>query len=222
MYAPWASDLAAPVFLWLRALYRGGILHPQYASLTSEDTAGMLRRGECGMIVAAATNPRSFGDVRALVPPAGLRGRPVSSADVPAFHGVPRTAGNAQGAFELLEFLEDDEAVMLTQMGILGLDYRLVDGTPVATSPAGEERIDMGLGPVRFWDPPWRTDQVRSDAHAIALSAARPIDDHGRDGKAFSREFASAANRIIRGEINVYDGLAELRQRLASLGITDR
>ena len=94
------------------------------------------------------------------------------------------------------------------------------NGRSLALASAGRPRGEPGLCPVRLWtflDP----GPARIEAHRIAADTARALEDYGRDTAAFSQELAAAGAHIIRGEVDVYDALAAVRQRLRQLGITD-
>jgi putative aldouronate transport system substrate-binding protein len=231
LYAPYATEDAIPVYEWLAKLYKEGILEPNFVTNKSSNFRDLFMTDKAGMTFywaawvglfnqqVKAENPDSPFKARGLVPPKGPGGR-LLKAGSDGLMLIPRNSKNKEAAFKIMEFWHTYEGNILSTLGILDHDYKMVDGKYELTEIGKAHAMDHGAPQPKSlkWVNPLGELEGFEEAAAIVLEYARPELDtpYGSQWETIVR---SEAAKIILGQISAAEGVANMQRRFKEEGI---
>ncbi|MEW5816998.1 MAG: extracellular solute-binding protein [Spirochaetota bacterium] len=250
IYSPWTQDAAAPVFEWLARLYREKILEPNFVTNGSGAMRDLFMSNKVGVIsywrnwihqmndLVKKERPDSPFEARAFPLPKGLNGQAIDRSSPPAFDAIPSNSKYKDEAFKLLEFFQTEEGAVLGIYGAESFDWNMKEGKIILTEAGKLALGQHGILPLWDWQSgDWATkDNVyfadgtkvpnvrREETEATVLWAPywKMEELLGRDEAQWEDEVPAADfGRIIRGEVNVLQGLADARKHMKELGLVD-
>ncbi len=230
VYAPYTLDKTKPVWEFLRKLYTEKILEPNFVTNSSSNFQDLFLTGKAGMIGYWANsihtknaqvkkdNPNSPYNARALWPPVGPDGTALLRLSAPRIDAIPATSKNKDKAFALLEFFQTEKGAILCTAGIEGYNYAWQGSklVPIA-GKAGFGGVTPGWG----WVPPWDVAPEWLEALRICTKWAQSEKMYGRSGDQWQELTGIDGARIIRGEVSIEQGLADMRKRLMDQKLVD-
>ncbi len=230
IYVPYSLDKTKPVWEFLRRLYAEKILEPNFVTNSSSNFQDLFLTGKAGMIGYWANsihtknaqvkkdNPSSPFNARALWPPIGPDGTALLRTGAPRIDAIPVTSKYKDKAFGLLEFFQTEKGAILCTAGIEGYNYKWQGSklVPIAgTAGFG------GVCPGWNWVPPWDVAPEWLEALRIATKWVQTEKYFGRSSDQWQEVTGIDGARIIRGEVTIEQGLADMRKRLLDLKLVD-
>lgn len=231
LYAPYATEEAIPVYEWLAKLYKEGILEPNFVTNKSSNFRDLFMTDKSGMNFywaawvglynqqVKAKNPENPFKARGLKPPKGPGGR-LLRAGTDGLMLIPRHSKNKELAFKLIEFWNSPEGNVLSTLGILDHDYKMVDGKYELTETGKAHAMDHGAPQPKSleWKNPLGELEGFEEAAAIIKEYARPEMDtpYSKEWETIVR---SEAAKIILGQISAVEGIANMQKKFQDEGI---
>lgn len=233
VYVPYAQQSSKPAWEFLAKLYAQKILDPNFVTNGSSQFRQMFMTDKVGMIsywtnwvnrftdTVKESNPNSAFHARAIYPPAGANGMAITRTGRPAFNAIPSASKYQDQAFKILEVMQTDKGAMLGVAGVEGYDYNIVNGKIQWTDVGIKSAQNHGHAPAWDWNPPWPISPDLTEAVKISLASVRPEDTFGRSSDQWDNIVDPVAAKMIRGEMSIDAGLAELRKTFKDQGLTD-
>jgi putative aldouronate transport system substrate-binding protein len=230
IYAPYTLAKTKPVWEFLRKLYAEKILEPNFVTNSSSNFQDLFLTGKVGMIgywansihtknaVVKKDNPNSSYYARAMWPPVGSDGTALLRTGAPRIDGIPVNSKNKDKAFALLEFFQTEKGALLCTAGIEGYNYSMVNGKVV---PVAGTAGFGGVTPGWNWTPPWDVAPEWLEALQICAKWVQTEKYYGRSSDQWQEVTGIDGARIIRGEVSIEQGLADMRKRLIDLKLVD-
>jgi putative aldouronate transport system substrate-binding protein len=230
VYAPYTLDKTRPVWEFLRTLYAEKLLEPNFVTNSSSNFQDLFLTGKTGMIGYWANsihtknaqvkkdNPNSPYNARALWPPVGPDGTALLRLAAPRIDGIPSTSKNKDKAFALLEFFQTEKGAILCTAGIEGYNYSWQGKKLV---PIAGKAGFGGVTPGWAWEPPWDVAPEWLEALRMSAKWAQSEKMFGRSGDQWQELTGIDGARIIRGEVSIEQGLADMRKRLMDQKLVD-
>ncbi len=236
-YVPFSTDAAAPVWEWFKKLYEDKLLDPSsFVDKTTDMRSKMsAASGKTAVTVDWAAwvglhNANALaGGVTAedyeIVSLPGVQtpdGSYMLGKGGASLFGVPANAANVDGAIKVLEYFATQEGGELLSIGIKGNDYTVENGQYKLTEIGKTHGADHGapfpiykdfVNPVSY-NP--GVEEAISYGKYASIELAIPNES---DYKATVGKWGI---QIIKGEVSALDGLANMREELISLGVTDK
>ncbi len=231
LYAPWATKTAIPVYEWFRKLYKEGILEPNFITNKSSNFRNLFMTNKAGMTLywaawvglfnqkVHAENPNSPFKARGLTPPKGPGGRLLRAGN-DGLMCIPKTSKHKDEAFKILEFWHTHEGNILSTLGILNYDYKIVNGKYVLTDIGKKHAMDHGAPQPKSlkWKNPLGELEGFEEAAEIIRKYAKPQMSTPYD-KVWETVVRSEAAKIILGDITPEQGIANMQRRFKEEGI---
>jgi putative aldouronate transport system substrate-binding protein len=230
VYVPYTLDKTKPVWEFLRKLYAEKILEPNFVTNSSTNFQDLFMTDKVGMIGYWANSihgknatvkkdkPNSTFYARAMWPPVGPSGTALLRTGAPRIDAIPVTSKYKDKAFGLLEFFQTEKGAILCTAGIEGYNYDLVGGKVV---PIAGRAGFGGVVPGWPWVPPWDVASEWLEALRICAKWVQTEKYYGRSSDQWQEITGIDGARIIRGEVSIEQGLADMRKRLIDLKLVD-
>jgi len=231
LYAPWATKTAIPVYEWFRKLYKEGILEPNFITNHSSNFRNLFMTDKAGMTLywaawvglfnqqVKAKNPNSPFKARGLVPPKGPGGRLLRAGD-DGLMVIPNTSKHKDEAFKIMEFWNTHAGNILSTLGILNHDYKIVNGKYVLTDIGKAHAMDHGAPQPKSmeWKNPIGELEGFEEAAAIVRKYGRPqmVSPYN---SIWEKVVRSEAGKIILGDITPEQGIENMQKRFKEEGI---
>ncbi|MFP4975775.1 extracellular solute-binding protein [Paenibacillus sp. CN-4] len=231
---PYASEQAVPVYEWLAALYRDGILEPGFAENDTKHLKELFVSGQVGMIIGpdewigelmgyGVNASGTVLQVSGLPAPSGPNGEKLLRRDAPGVWAVPAGVRNTEAAIRFVEFWHSEPGNVLSTIGIAGLDWTHDRaGNAVLTEVGTAHGMDHGA------PFPNNTNFVhRVEPEPALMKARRLLDETGvpepetPDWKAAEEIIRPYILSAIQGELSGAQAVAMMRGELRSAGLID-
>lgn len=231
---PYASEQAVPVYEWLAALYRDGILEPGFAKNDSIRLKELFVTGQVGMIIGpdkwigelagpGVNAPGTVLPVSGLPALPGPNGEKLLRRDPPGVWAVPAGGKNTEAAIRFVEFWHSEPGNVLSTIGIAGLDWTHDRaGNAVLTEVGAAHGMDHGA------PFPNNTNFVhRVEPEPALMKARRLLDETGvpepetPDWNAAEEIIRPYVLSAIQGEVSSAQAVAMMRGELRSAGLID-
>lgn len=229
---PWSTDEAAPVWEWLHKLYAEGLMDKDALTDSTKELRNKYQSSKTGIVVdwaawtglynvnAGANYPNEFK----AVPLPGTKspdGKYMLTRGSASLWSVPVNAQNVSGAIKVLEYFATQEGGELLSVGIEGNDYTK-DGSKYTLTDTGKKHAGDHGAPVPIsskfknpigWNPGFE------DAMKYLQYAS--IEKSFPETPKYSEVVAKHAAKIIKGDVSVKAGLANMRTELKQAGVID-
>jgi putative aldouronate transport system substrate-binding protein len=236
-YAAYSTDAAAPIWEWFKKLYDEQLLDPG----SFVDKSGDMR----SKMSAASQKTAVTVDWAAWV---GLHNANALAGNVPAedyeivslpgvktpdgsymlgkggasLFAVPANAQNLDGAIAVLEYFATQEGGELLSVGIEGNDYTVESGKYVLTDIGKAHACDHGAPVPIFKDFVHPVGYNPGFDEAMSYGKYATIDRAIPNEGDYKAVVGKWGIQIIKGEVSTLDGLANMRNELVSMGVTDK
>lgn len=229
---PWSSDESKVVWEWLQKLYAEGLLDPSSLTDTTKELRNKFQSGQTGVVVdwAAWTGLYNvnagdmYPDEFMITPHGGTKnasGEYMLTRGGASLWGIPASSDNIEGAMKVLETFATQEGGDLLSVGIENVDYTIEDGEVVLTAEGESHGKDHGAPfPIsEKYQAPLPNNPGVDDA--LALLPYASTESFLPESPKYKEIVAKHALRIVKGDKTVEDGLTEMREELASSGVTE-
>lgn len=236
-YVPYATDAAAPVWEWFKKLYDEKLLDPASFVDKTKDMRNKMGAASqqtavdvdwaawIGLHNANAAAGGVTTDTYEIAPLPGCKtpdGTYMLRKGGASLFAVPVNAGNVEGAVKVLEYFATQEGGLLLTLGIEGHDYTVEGDTYTLTETGAAHAMDHGA-PVpiytEFVNPIGLNLGVEEALTYLDYAAIETIIPNEGDYKSIVGKWAIS---MIKGEVEILDGLASMRAELVSMGICQK
>lgn len=229
---PWSSDASAPVWEWFRKLYSEGLMDKDSVTDTTKELRNKFQSGKTGVDVDWAAWTGLYNANVGSKYPEQFKAVPLPGVKTPdgsymltkggaSLWAIPTNAQNVEGAMKLLEFFATQKGGELLTVGVPGYDYNVVDGKYVLTDIGKKAAGDHGA-PVpidsQFKNPIGLNPGFQDALKFIQYSS---IEKNLPETSKYTQIFAKYAVQIVRGDVSVSQGLANMRNELKQAKVID-
>lgn len=236
-YVPYSTDAAAPVWEWFKKLYDEKLLDPASFVDKTKDMRNKMGAASqqtavdvdwaawVGLHNANAAAGGVTTDTYEIVSLPGCQtpdGSYMLRKGGASLFAVPVNATNVEGAVKVLEYFATQEGGLLLTLGIEGHDYTVENGVYTLTETGAAHAMDHGA-PVpiynEFVNPVGLNLGVDEALTYLDYASIETIIPNEGDYKAIVGKWAIS---MIKGEIEITEGLAEMRAELVAMGICQK
>ena len=236
-YVPYATDAAAPVWEWFKKLYDEKLLDPASFVDKTKDMRNKMGAASqqtavdvdwaawIGLHNANAAAGGVTTDTYEIAPLPGCQtpdGSYMLRKGGASLFAIPVNATNVEGAVKVLEYFATQEGGLLLTLGIEGHDYTVEGDVYTLTETGAAHAMDHGA-PVpiykEFVNPVGLNLGVEEALTYLDYASIETIIPNEGDYKAIVGKWAIS---MIKGEIDITAGLAEMRAELVAMGICQK
>lgn len=236
-YVPYSTDAAAPVWEWFKKLYDEKLLDPASFVDKTKDMRNKMGAASqqtavdvdwaawIGLHNANAAAGGVTTDTYEIVPLPGCQtpdGSYMLRKGGASLFAVPVNATNVEGAVKVLEYFATQEGGLLLTLGIEGHDYTVEGDVYTLTETGAAHAMDHGA-PVpiykEFVNPVGLNLGVEEALTYLDYASIEMIIPNESDYKAIVGKWAIS---MIKGEIEIAEGLSEMRAELVAMGICQK
>ncbi|MCO7124241.1 extracellular solute-binding protein [Sporolactobacillus shoreicorticis] len=229
---PWSTDAAAPVWSWLRKLYKEGLMDPDALTDTTKELRNKFQSSQTGVVTdwaawtglynvnAAGSYPNEFKAV-AHGGTKNKDGAYMLTRGAASLWGIPSTSKNAKEAMKVLETLATQKGGDLLSVGAKGYDYTDDNGKVELTEKGKEAGMDHGAPfPIsEKYKSPLPYNPGVEDALGFLKYAS--TESYLPETADYTTIVSKEAIRMVKGEVSVEDGLKEMRENLKAKKVID-
>lgn len=229
---PWSTDESAPVWEWLHKLYAEGLMDKDSLTDTTKVLRNKFQSSKTGVIVDWAAWTGLYNANAGTQYPNDFKAVPLPGTKSPngeymltrggaSLWAVPANATNVSGAIKVLEYFATQEGGELLSIGIEGNDYTK-DGSKYTLTATGiKHGCDHGAplpissnykNPIG-WNPGFQD--------ALQYLKYATIEEALPETNKYTEVVSKNAVKIIKGDVNVKDGLVSMRNELKQAKVID-
>jgi putative aldouronate transport system substrate-binding protein len=232
---PYASDEAIPVYEWLAQIYEEGLYDPNFATATTADFRNLFMTNRVAMVPYWDTwvglfnqqvqteNPDTEFEAKGIAATEGPDGRILLNRGQPSVWTIPVNAQDPETAFTFIEWWHTFPGITLGSLGILDHDYTVDGDTYELTEIGTEHSMDHGQ------PTPYNSNWTNPIGELPGLAEAQEVTrEHGVlavQGPQWGPEIQPILDeyiiQMIQGDIEPAEGVAQMREALASAGLID-
>lgn len=236
-YVPYSTDAAAPVWEWFKKLYDEQLLDPASFVDKTKDMRNKMGAASqqtavdvdwaawVGLHNANASAGGVTTDAYEIVSLPGCQtpdGSYMLRKGGASLFAIPVNATNVEGAVKVLEYFATQEGGLLLTLGIEGHDYTVEGDVYTLTETGAAHAMDHGA-PVPIYEdfvnPIGLNLGVEEALTYLDYASIETIIPNEGDYKSIVGKWAIS---MIKGEVEITEGLAEMRAELVSMGICQK
>ncbi|WP_139691768.1 ABC transporter substrate-binding protein [Sporolactobacillus terrae] len=229
---PWSTDEAAPVWSWLRKLYKEGLMDPDALTDTTKELRNKFQSSQTAVVTdwaawtglynvnAGTSYPNAFKAV-AHGGTKNKEGAYMLTRGAASLWGIPATSKNVDGAMKVLETFATQKGGDLLSIGAKGYDYTDKDGKVELTEKGEAAGKDHGA-------PFPISEQYKSPLpynpgvdEALGFLKYASTESYLPETTDYTTIVSKEAIKMVKGEVSVDQGLKEMRESLKAKQVVD-
>lgn len=233
---PYATEAAAPIYDWFGALYKEGLLDPQFATNGSGDFRNLFMTDRVAAVtywdawvglfnnIVHTEHPDSPFEARGVPGVPGPDGKITLRRGDVSLWFIPANAQHVDNAVKFLEFWHSEPGYVLGTLGIRDVDYTVkADGSYELTEQGKAHGMDHGAPRVASttWKNPFGMLPGVEQAQAIILDNKATIEQHPTEWNDAQQIVQKYAYSAMSGEISGAEAVAKMQEELKAAGLID-
>jgi putative aldouronate transport system substrate-binding protein len=233
---PYATDAAAPIYDWFGALYKEGLLDPQFATNGSKEFRNLFMTDKVATVtywdawvglfnnIVHTDTPASTFEAKGVAGVPGPDGKVILRRGEPSLWFIPANAEHVDNAVKFLEFWHSPAGYVMGTLGVKDVDYTVMaDGSYELTEQGKKHSLDHGSPRVASttWVNPFGLLPGVQAAQDVIVASGATVEQHPvewNDAEVILKKYAYAA---MSGEMTGADAVKKMQDELKAANLID-
>ena len=233
---PYATDAAAPIYDWFGAMYKEGLLDPQFATNGSKEFRNLCMTDKVAAVtywdawvglfnnIVHTDHPDSKFEAKGIAGVPGPDGKVILRRGEPSLWFIPTNAEHVANAIKFLEFWHSPAGYVMGTLGVKDVDYTVkADGTYELTEQGKKHSLDHGSPRVESttWVNPFGLLPGVQAAQDVIVASGATVEQHPvewNDAEVILKKYAFAA---MSGEMTGAEAVKHMQEELTAAKLID-